>query len=221
MVKNKQRLDKLILDLGKVQTRSKAEDLIRRGFVSVGGIKVTKPGFWMTRNELIDIKAKASFVSRAGEKLYSVTGELKLNFKGKTILDVGSSTGGFTDVALRGGAIKVIAVEVGSQQLSVSLRGDSRLDLHEKTDIRDFKTNAKIDMAVIDVSFISLTQILPAVAKLIDPAAEIIALVKPQFEASATKLKHKGVIKNDHVRRAIFNNFEAWARAYFVVEAKA
>jgi len=160
------------------------------------------------------------YVSRAALKLASVAGELKLDFRGKIVLDVGSSTGGFTDYALRHGAKKVIAVDVGTGQLHPSLRGNPRVELHEKTDIRDFTTGQKPDLVMVDVSFISLREILPRIAKLSDKNTRIAAMVKPQFEAG-DELKHKGVIKNDKMRRDILKAFETWAKKLFVIEDKA
>jgi len=161
-----------------------------------------------------------SYVSRAALKLQSAAAKLGLNFKDKVVLDVGSSTGGFTDFALRRGAAKVIAVDAGTDQLHPSLRLNPRIELHEKTDIRDFKTDEKVDIILIDVSFVSLRQILPAAARLGSENTQIAALLKPQFEAAPSDL-HKGVIKNDSIRRQIFKDFENWAKNYFTIKAKA
>lgn len=163
---------------------------------------------------------KVLYVSRAALKLASVADKLGLEFKNKIVLDVGSSTGGFTDYALRHGAAKVIAVDVGTDQLHPSLRADERVELHEKTDIRRFVTDAEPDIILIDVSFISLRQILPAVVRLAGKNTRIAAMLKPQFEAQAKDL-NKGVIKNDSVRRRIIKEFEQWAKNYFVVKDKA
>jgi 23S rRNA (cytidine1920-2'-O)/16S rRNA (cytidine1409-2'-O)-methyltransferase len=215
------RLDKLLVSRGLTETRSQAEDLVRRGFVSVNGELVTKPGIFLDSNAKLDIAKHEGFVSRAGEKLNSVVGTFKLNFTNKIVLDVGSSTGGFSELALRKGASKVIAVELGTNQMHPRLRNDLRIELHEKTDIRDFLTSQRIDIVVIDVSFISLREILPAVSRLSRPDTEIIAMVKPQFEAATAGLKHKGVIKNDHMRREILKDFENWCRGNFTIKAKA
>jgi len=153
--------------------------------------------------------------------LASVAEVLELDFKDKTVLDVGSSTGGFTDYALRHGAQKVIAVEVGSKQLHPSLRGHPQIELHEKTDIRDFTTKQNIDIVVADVSFISLRYILPHMAKLSTKQTQIVAMVKPQFEAKKGSQKHKGIIKNERMRRGILKAFEDWAHQHFVVLNKA
>lgn len=242
---SKMRLDQELTKRGLVSSRSKAEDIIRRGFVQVEGRVITKAGFLVSSDMVIDVKSRVSFVSRAGEKLYSVIDALQLDFQDKTVLDVGSSTGGFTELALRNGAKKVIAVDVGTGQLHSSLRDDPRVELHEKTDIRDFKTSEKIDVVVADVSFISLREILPHVASLCGPKTQLAVMVKPQFEvyaersrstpysdpstssgfrdvrASSKSLKHKGVIKNDKMRRDILKDFENWARGEFVIVNKA
>ena len=127
---SKQRLDQELVRLGLVATRSQAESYIKLGEVKVNGRAVNKPGFLVDEQAKVELIAKQQYVSRAALKLASVAAKLKLDFKGKTVLDVGSSTGGFTDYALRHGAQKVIAVDVGTDQLHPSLRPDRRLELH-------------------------------------------------------------------------------------------
>jgi 23S rRNA (cytidine1920-2'-O)/16S rRNA (cytidine1409-2'-O)-methyltransferase len=217
----KTRLDQALVASKAVATRSQAESYIKLGQVTVNGKPVTKAGFLVSDTDEVKLTAAEQYVSRAGLKLASVADVLKLDFKGKTMLDVGSSTGGFTDYALRHGATKVYAVEVGTNQLHPSLHGDPRIELHEKTDIRDFKPSGPVDVVVIDVSFISLREILPHIANIITPKTEVVAMVKPQFEAAQDKLKHKGVIKNDAMRRQILQDFEVWAKKLFVIRAKA
>lgn len=154
-------------------------------------------------------------------KLASVAKLLNIDFKDKIVLDVGSSTGGFTDYALKNGAKKVYAVDVGTNQLHPVLRSDERIELHEKTDIRDFSISGeKPDITVMDVSFISLREILPYIAtNLSSPDTQIVAMLKPQFEAGKHQV-NKGVIKNDSVRRQILKDFEAWAKQFFVIQDK-
>lgn len=217
---NKLRLDIELVRRGLALSRSQAEDTVRRGFVRVKGNIVTKPGFLVEHQTQIRVKERETFVSRAGEKLNSVKGSLRLDFQNKTVLDVGSSTGGFTELALRNGARKVIAVDVGTDQMHHNLRDDQRVELHEKTDVRIFTTKQKIDIVVADVSFISLREILPSVAKLCNPQTQLVVMVKPQFEAGP-EVKHKGVIKNDKIRRNILKEFENWTQKLFKVINKA
>lgn len=215
------RLDQKLAAMGLVVSRSQAESQIKLGQVTVNGNVVTKPGMQVRDSDDIRLNATDQYVSRAGLKLASVAELFNLDFRGKIVLDVGSSTGGFTDYALRHGATKVIAVEVGTDQLHPSLHGNPQIELHEKTDIRDFSTDQIIDIVVADVSFISLREILPRVAKLSNAKTQIVVMVKPQFEAGNDNLKHKGVIKNDAMRRDILKNFEQWTAQQFRIDAKA
>lgn len=217
----KQRLDQHLAGQGLVQSRSQAENYIKLGYVTVNKEVVTKPGHMVGERDQIKLTIAEQYVSRAALKLASVAELLKVNFKDKTVLDVGSSTGGFTQFALKQGAVKVIAVEVGTNQLHPSLRTDSRIELHEQTDIRDVEVlSSPADIVVMDVSFVSLRDILPFVAQLVTPSAQIVAMVKPQFEVGSD-IKHKGVIKNDRMRRDILQSFEAWAKQHFVIIDKA
>lgn len=206
---------------GLVPTRSQAESYIKLGSVKVNGRVESKPGTMVRVTDSVAMASMEQYVSRAGLKLSSVAERLKLSFSGKTVLDVGSSTGGFTDYALRDGAKKVIAVELGTDQLHSNLRGDKRIELHEKTDIRDFKPAEHIDIVVMDVSFISLREILPHIAAITDKNSQIIAMLKPQFEAVNSSYAHKGVIKNDAMRRSILKEFETWAQKLFIIIDKA
>jgi 23S rRNA (cytidine1920-2'-O)/16S rRNA (cytidine1409-2'-O)-methyltransferase len=214
------RLDQLMVLKRLVDTRSQAESWIKLGKVSVDGKVNTKPGYFLSADAKVKLKAEEKYVSRAGLKLASVAALLGLDFRDKVVLDVGSSTGGFTDYALQHGARKVIAVDVGTNQLHHSLLGNPKIELHEQTDIRnmDYVSDTP-DIVVIDVSFISLREILPHVATLCTPNTQIAAMLKPQFEAGHSA-KHKGVIKNDSMRRDILKDFEAWAKTLFVVHDK-
>lgn len=217
----KMRLDQVLVQARLVSTRSQAESWIKLGKVLVDGKVMTKPGYFVSLDADIQFKAEEQYVSRAGLKLASVARLLKLDFKDALVLDVGSSTGGFTDYALQHGARRVIAVDVGTDQLHPSLLGDPRIELHERTDIRDmYELSEAPDIVVIDVSFISLREVLPHIATLCASQTSIAAMVKPQFEAGLS-LKHKGVIKNDSMRRDILRDFEQWAKMYFIVQDKA
>lgn len=192
------------------------------GSVLVNKNPVTKSGYMVGEQDVVTLTAKEQYVSRAGLKLASIAQTFKLNFKDTTVLDVGSSTGGFTDYALRHGAAKVIAVDVGTNQLHPSLRQNPKVELHEQTDIRDIKSLSQpADYVVIDVSFISLRDVLPHIARLVGQQTKIIAMVKPQFEAGNSQLKHKGVIKNEKVRRDILKDFESWSMQHFKISNKA
>jgi 23S rRNA (cytidine1920-2'-O)/16S rRNA (cytidine1409-2'-O)-methyltransferase len=216
------RLDQMIAHRGLAASRSQAESYIKLGKVTVNGRIITKAGFLIEEAARLEVTAAEQYVSRAALKLASVAQSLHLDFQDKTVLDVGSSTGGFTDYALRHGARQVIAVELGKDQLHPSLRTHPQIELHEQTDIRDIKELSAVpDVVVIDVSFISLRAILPHVATLSTPQTQIIAMVKPQFEAAGGSLKHKGVIKNDRMRRDILKDFEVWAQQHFVLLNKA
>lgn len=218
---SKTRLDQALAATGLVMSRSQAESYIKLGKVTVNGKTVTKPGTLVNAQSEIKLTATEQYVSRAGLKLASVAEIFQLDFREKVVLDVGSSTGGFTDFALRSGAKKVLAVEVGKDQLHPTLHGDVRIELHEQTDIRDFKTDQSIDIVVADVSFVSLRSLLPSIARLCTKNTQLVLMVKPQFEAVNSNLKHKGVIKNERVRREILADFELWGRQKFVVINKA
>jgi 23S rRNA (cytidine1920-2'-O)/16S rRNA (cytidine1409-2'-O)-methyltransferase len=238
----KQRLDVVLAARKLVRSRSQAESYVRLGQVKVNGRVAEKAGQMVSETDDIVLTAGEQYVGRAALKLKSAAEIFKLDFAGKTVLDVGSSTGGFTQYALMHGATKVIAVDVGTGQLHPSLRGDERIELHEKTDIRDVwlrhteardkgresrEGRQKIyieeapELIVGDVSFISLREILPHVSGLMTPDSLLVAMVKPQFEASQSGQKHKGVIKNDKMRRDILKDFETWAQSRFKIIQKA
>lgn len=237
----KHRLDHLLVQKKLVPTRSQAESYIRLGQVKVDGKVIKKPGYFVAEASNIKFGAKEQYVSRAALKLASVTATLGLDFKGKTVLDVGSSTGGFTDYALQHGAVKSFAVDVGTNQLHPRLREDSRVEVHEKTNILDFRlsimdysresegevsiiNNQKsiISIILIDVSFTSLRNILPHIRDhLATKDTQIVAMLKPQFEAGKDQL-NKGVVKNSAQRREILQKFEQWAKANgFVILKKS
>lgn len=225
----KQRLDIEMVRRGVVATRSQAESFIRLQQVTVNGQIAAKPGVLVQPDDMVKLLAEEQYVSRAGLKLASVAAALQLAFTGTTVLDVGSSTGGFTDYALQHGACRVVAVDVGTDQLHPRLRSDPRIELHEKTDIRDYvtrwlamppATRPAFDRVVMDVSFISLREILPAIARVSQPSTEVIAMVKPQFEAGRAQV-NKGIIKNDTIRRTILKDFEVWTQKLFNIVDKA
>ncbi|MBQ6605981.1 TlyA family rRNA (cytidine-2'-O)-methyltransferase [Candidatus Saccharibacteria bacterium] len=156
--------------------------------------------------------AESKPVSRAENKLAGAVQAFDFDFRGKTVLDIGSSTGGFTEYALRRGASRVVAVEKGTRQMKAPLRFDSRIELREKTDIFEFKTKEKIDVILADVSFISLTKVLAyAKIKLARSDTDFLVMLKPQFEAFPDELV-RGVVKNEKIRREIIKRFEGWLK---------
>lgn len=220
----KYRLDIALVKRKITQTRSQAENIIRLGEVRIEGKVINKPGYFVKDSANITITAEDHYVSRAGLKLASIAKDFLLDFKNKVVLDVGSSTGGFTDFALQNGAKRVIAVDVGKDQLHPSLHNNDKIDLYEQTDIRDFIKNKVVkldfDIIVIDVSFISLKEILPFIKTICKNKTEVIAMLKPQFEVGANA-KHKGVIKNEKLRRDVIKDFEAWLKSSFKIINKS
>jgi 23S rRNA (cytidine1920-2'-O)/16S rRNA (cytidine1409-2'-O)-methyltransferase len=166
------------------------------------------------------------YVSRAGLKMELANQKFRLSFKDKNVLDVGSSTGGFTDYALKKGARKIIAIELGTNQMDESIAKNPDVELHEKTNILDILPYQPVnngsnlrfipDITMIDLSFVSLKKILPHISKLINQKSLAIVLVKPQFEAKPVD-KNKGIIKNEAIRRHILKDFEYWVKEYFII----
>jgi 23S rRNA (cytidine1920-2'-O)/16S rRNA (cytidine1409-2'-O)-methyltransferase len=202
------RLDKEITIRRLVQSRSQAENYIKLGVVSVNDKIILKPGFAVSEKDNIQLISE-QYVSRAALKLASISKQFKLDFREKTVLDAGSSTGGFTDYALKHGAKKVVAVDVGTDQLHPTLKNNSNIELHEKTDIREFKTNHKFDYIVADLSFISGRYTLPAIKSFMNKETVLIYMCKPQFEAGKEQI-NKGIIKNSSIRRSVLKDFELW-----------
>lgn len=213
------------MERGLAETRSMAQAMIMAGEVSHNTTKLTKPGQVFDTDIALEIAERPRYVSRGGDKLASVAQELKINFKDAVVLDVGSSTGGFTDYALQNGAKKVYAVDVGTNQLAYKLRNDDRVVVMEQIDIRDIDghlLDPTPNIAVIDVSFISLTKILYSVAKLLTDEGQIVAMAKPQFETDKlTADKYKGVIKDEKLREQILADFESKIREDFEIIDKA
>jgi 23S rRNA (cytidine1920-2'-O)/16S rRNA (cytidine1409-2'-O)-methyltransferase len=197
ILEHKKRLDVEMLSRGLVRSRSLAQGLIKDGVVTVNGIVATKTNTEVSTSDVIAITRATRFVSRAGEKLAGALSTWKIDVTGKTVLDIGSSTGGFADCLLQNNAAKVIAVDVGTKQMEANLAADARIELHEGTDIRRFKIDSPADLTVIDVSFISLTLVLPKAYELTKAGASVIALIKPQFEVGREIAhKRKGVIQD-------------------------
>ncbi len=216
------RLDQALVSQGLVSSRSQAESYIKLGEVLVNQKVVTKAGQMVEDYDKLEVTVAEQYVSRAALKLASVADLFQVDFADKTVLDIGSSTGGFTQYVLKHGAKQVIAVELGTNQLHASLRGDPRIHLFEQTAIQNMQAVPNIipEIVVADVSFVSLREILPHALRLTGPKAQFVIMVKPQFEAGDT-YKHKGVIKNDSIRRAILKDFEVWVQKSFKIQDKA
>ena len=217
----KTRLDQALVTQGLVASRSQAESYIKLGKVTVNSKVITKAGEQVGSNDQLQVNVQDQYVSRAALKLASVAEVLELDFQDKIVLDIGSSTGGFTQYVLAHGAREVIAVELGTNQLHPSLRSDERIHLFEQMAIQNMQPiDVMPNMVVADVSFVSLREILPHALRLASKDAQFAIMVKPQFEAGDT-YKHKGVIKNDSIRRAILKDFEVWVQKFFMIQNKA
>lgn len=209
----KRRLDVLLVERGLVESRQRAQQLIRAGQVLVEEQVVDKPGARVAQDAAIRLRATLPYVSRGGLKLEAALARFRVEVAGKVALDVGASTGGFTDCLLQHGAVRVYAVDVGYGQLAWKLRQDPRVVILERTNIRYLTALPEpVDLATVDVSFISLELVLPTVIKLLKPQGEIVALIKPQFEAGREQVGKGGVVKDPAVHRAVLRKILGWAR---------
>jgi 23S rRNA (cytidine1920-2'-O)/16S rRNA (cytidine1409-2'-O)-methyltransferase len=209
----KRRLDALLVERGLAGTREKAQRLVRAGRVTVDGRIADKPGHRFSVKADINLAEQAGFVSRGGDKLEAAFAAFDLDVKNRICIDVGSSTGGFTDCLLRHGAARVYAVDVGKGQLHWQLRNDERVVVMEKVNARYLDPNDFPDrptFAAIDVSFISLTMILPAVSSVLGRDAKIVSLIKPQFEAGRKQVGKGGVVRDPEVREEIVNRIRTF-----------
>lgn len=203
----KERLDILLVNKGFFQSREKARSAIMAGVVFVNGDKEDKPGTKFAEDCSIHIKEDVNpYVSRGGLKLEKAIKEFNIDLAGKSAIDIGASTGGFTDCMLKNGAVKVAAVDVGYGQLAWELRNDPRVLCMERTNIRYVKTDDigfAADFASIDVSFISLAKVLPVTKELLGPEGEVVCLIKPQFEAGREKVGKHGVVRDPAVHMEV------------------
>jgi 23S rRNA (cytidine1920-2'-O)/16S rRNA (cytidine1409-2'-O)-methyltransferase len=216
----RERLDKLLVDRGLVASRERARALIMAGHVLVHGHPETKPGTLVDHEAEIALReADHPYVSRGALKLVKALDTFAIDPTGKTALDVGASTGGFTDVLLRRGAARVYAIDVGYGQLAWSLRQDPRVVVLERHNARTIDlalVPEPCDLAVVDVSFISLTLVLPRIAELLRPPSgkPIVALVKPQFEVGREQVGKGGVVRDETVRRSAVTKIRSWAESH-------
>lgn len=196
------RADILLVEKGFFSSRERARAAILAGEVKAAGVPIMKAGELVDTGAEITLAEKKRYVSRGGEKLAGALDHFGLDVAGARAIDVGASTGGFTDCLLQRGAARVCAVDVGYGQLAWSLRQDPRVDVHERTNIRNadgVALSAPFDLVVADVSFISLATVLPHLQRMMDPHGDLVVLVKPQFEAGRANVGKRGVVKDPRV----------------------
>jgi 23S rRNA (cytidine1920-2'-O)/16S rRNA (cytidine1409-2'-O)-methyltransferase len=201
----KLRLDRLLVSRGLVESREKAQALIMAGEVLVAGQKASKPGQPVAEDVAVDVLARPPYVSRGGGKLAAALARFAIDVAGKTCLDIGASTGGFTDALLQAGAARVHAVDVGAGQLAWQLRTDPRVALHEGINARHLQfgqIGELVDFLCCDVSFISVTLILPAAVPLLRPAGQMVILIKPQFEVGKGQVGKGGIVRDPQLHQA-------------------
>ncbi len=211
----KVRLDQLIFEMGFVQSRERAKTTIMAGNVFVDGQRVDKPGTAVDPEKKIEVRGEPlPYVSRGGFKLEKALKVFPVDAAGCVCIDCGASTGGFTDVLLQNGAKKVYAVDVGYGQLAWKLRSDERVVNMERTNVRyisDEQIPEKLDLAVMDLAFISIELVIPAVRELLKENGDILCLIKPQFEAGKDKVGKKGVVRDSAVHLEVLERFLAFA----------
>ena len=212
----KERLDALLMNRALFESRAKAQAAIMAGQVLVNEQKIDKPGTPVAPDVQIRLLGnKLPYVSRGGLKLAKALQIFPISVEGKVVADIGASTGGFTDCALQNGAAKVYAIDVGYGQLAWKLRSDERVINMERTNVRYLEKDSlpeQVDAATIDVAFISLDKILPAVHKILKEDGFVIALIKPQFEAGKENVGKKGVVRDAKVHEEVINNVIAFAK---------
>jgi 23S rRNA (cytidine1920-2'-O)/16S rRNA (cytidine1409-2'-O)-methyltransferase len=214
----RQRLDVALVERGLVPSRQRAQALIMAGQVHVNQVPVDKPGALVRAQDAVELRIPDHpFVSRGGLKLARGLSAFTVDPRGLVCLDVGASTGGFTDCLLQQGARRVYAVDVGYGQMAWKLRQDERVVIIERTNIRYLPEGAipePIDLATVDVSFISLKIVMPIVARLMNPGASALVLIKPQFEVGKGRLGKGGVVKDPRLHVAVIEDLQAYLAAY-------
>jgi len=212
----KERIDKLLVEKGLVESRQKAQALLMAGQVYVDGQRVEKAGIKVSPQALIEIRGRGlPFVSRGGVKLAHALKNFGLEVQGLVCADIGASTGGFTDCLLQAGARRVYAIDVGKGQLHQKLREDSRVVVMEGVNARYLRPEdlpEPVDLVTIDVSFISLTKILPAARGVLKPGGWIVALIKPQFEVGPHQVGKKGVVRDPRLHQEVIEKISGFAR---------
>jgi 23S rRNA (cytidine1920-2'-O)/16S rRNA (cytidine1409-2'-O)-methyltransferase len=223
---DKVRADQLLVELELAPSRTQAQALILAGRVYSGEVRIDKPGTLVARDTPLSLRGTARYVSRGGEKLEGALDELAIDVAGTVCVDVGASTGGFTDCLLQRGARKIYAVDVGHGQLAAKLRADPRVVVMERVNARALEPGSfaePIDLVVVDASFIGLDKLLPAIARVLPPGARLLALIKPQFEVGREHARRaRGVIRDQAVRKtAIERTIAGVAAGGFVLRARA
>jgi len=206
MTPTHQRLDQILVERGLAESREKAQRLILAGQVRINGQIADKPGRRAALDAMVSVDAKERFVGRGGEKLEHAFQAFQPDVRGLVCLDIGASTGGFTDCLLQHGAAKVYAVDVGAGQLHWKLRNDPRVVIMEKINARYLRPGdlpEPADFAVMDVSFISLTKVMPAIKDILQPGGRMITLIKPQFEAERREVCRGGVVRDAGARERV------------------
>ena len=214
----KERLDIYLTENGYAESREKAKSIIMEGIVYINNQKAMKAGDMVADKDTVEVRGNTlKYVSRGGLKLEKAMTNFDLTLKGKVCMDVGASTGGFTDCMLQNGASKVYCVDVGYGQLAWKLRQDERVRNMERTNIRyvtQSDIDEKLDFASIDVAFISLKLVLPVVYNLLKDDGEVVALIKPQFEAGREKVGKKGVVRDKNVHIEVIENVLEFTRSF-------
>ncbi len=209
---SKERLDKLLVARGLAESREQAQRMIMAGWVLVDDRPAAKPGQKVSTQAAIRVKERPPFVSRGGRKLAAALDAFGVSPEGWVCADIGASTGGFTDALLQRGAAKVYAIDVGYGQLHWRLRNDPRVVVMERTNARYLdRLPEPVQLVTIDASFISLRLLLPAARRLLAPGGQIIALVKPQFEAGKARVGKGGVVRDPAVHRQVLREMVTWA----------
>ena len=207
----KRRIDSLLVERGLVESRAKAQALIMAGEVVVAGEPVIKPGTLVKEEAAITIIEPPPFVSRGGIKLDHALDQFQLDVSFKVVADIGASTGGFTDCLLKRGASRVYAIDVGYGQLDYRLRQEPRVVVMERVNARyPIPLSEKIDLATLDLSFISVEKVIPSVARLVKDSGYLLVLIKPQFEAKREEVGKGGVIKQPPVHARVLGRFITW-----------
>jgi len=211
----KSRIDTLLVELGLAESRQRAQALLLAGGIRVDGSPVTRPGQLVAPTASIDVLQRPAYVSRGGDKLEHALRAFDIDVAGLVCFDAGASTGGFTDCLLQHDAARVYAVDVGYGVIDYRLRRDERVVVLERTNIRDMEPLPEpCDLATIDVSFIGLEKVLPAVCRSLKAGAHVVALVKPQFQARRHEVGKKGVVKDVAVHAAVIGRVVAWTSGH-------